>query len=121
MAAYRRALAFDPALRLADSDALNAICAYGDSERYAADIIHACDLAVDFDPEYGNFHYNHAFVRMQLDDLAGAAEDFEEFIPWANGHREAEEHQAVARSFIEKLKVGVNPLKEAMPVPTPVP
>jgi hypothetical protein len=121
MAAYRRALALDPVLRLADPDALNAICAYGDSERYAADILQACDLAVDFDPEYGNVHYNRAFVRMQLDNLTGAAEDLEKFIPWAEGRRLGEERQADAQALIEKLKAGVNPLKEATPAPTLAP
>jgi WD40 repeat protein len=111
IAAYRRALTLDSTLRLADPNVLSTLCALGDRERYAADIVHACDLAVAFDPDHGNFRYNRAFVRMQLDNLSGAAEDLEKFIVWAQGHPLGEQRQAEARALIEKLKAGVNPLK----------
>jgi WD40 repeat protein len=111
-AALRQALVLEPELETVHALALNRLCAWLTDERYAADVIRACDAAVKLDPAQGNFHYNRARIREQLGDRAGAAADLCDFLAWAKGHPNLE----MRRDEVQQRRAALVP--GAPPCPT---
>jgi acetyl esterase/lipase len=86
--------------------AWNQLCWYGGLWDRAADVLFACERAIELTPNHGDHRDSRGLVRALLGDREGAIEDFEFFVTWWTGDESA---RAQREAWIEALRAGTNP------------
>jgi len=94
LASIARAQKFDQALRIPTAS-WNALCWNGSLRGQAADVIAACDKAVDLEPDNGRFHTSRGVCLAVLHRREEAIRDFQAFLDWV----EANKHMRWAASI----------------------
>lgn len=84
--------------------AWNQLCWYGGLWDRAADVLFACDRAIELTP-HPDFRDSRGLVRALLGDRDGAIEDFEFFVKGTGD----EGARAQRETWIEALRAGTNP------------
>ena len=90
------------------------ICWYGSLNGYAETVLFACEKAIELQPD-GRYHDDRGLARALTGNTAGAIQDFEIFLEWANLEKDHREQAQVDRWFatrplwIEALNQGDNP------------
>jgi WD40 repeat protein len=96
-----------------DADGWNGICWYASLAGAAADALPVCERAVALAPDNGGIRDSRGLARALTGDTAGAIEDFEFFIKWAE---ETSQGRNVPWriEWIAALQAGKNPFDAAM-------
>jgi tetratricopeptide (TPR) repeat protein len=84
----------------------NQLCWNGGLWDRAADVLFACEYALELTPDNGDIRDSRGLVRALLGDREGAIEDFEFFVTWWTGDERA---RAQREAWIEALRAGTNP------------
>jgi acetyl esterase/lipase len=87
----------------------NWVCWQGGLWNQPERVVHACDRAVELNPDHREYRDSRGLVRALLGDFEGAIEDFEFFIervPPSNPRR------AQRQGWVEALRAGENPFSE---------
>ena len=79
---------------------------------YAADVMDACEQAVELAPDNGEYRESRGLARALTEDYAGAIEDFEFFVDWSEETGERENLRSEREVWITKLEAGQNPFDE---------
>ncbi|MGF2014027.1 beta-propeller domain-containing protein [Nostoc sp. DedVER01b] len=108
LAAYTEALKFDPKVEIPTSS-WNTICWRGSLQKQAADVLPACDEAVAFAPENGNFRDSRGLARALTGNYQGAIEDFEAYIAKPRD----KDSKAQRQRWVKDLRAGKNPFTDA--------
>ena len=104
----------DIAAELNDSSVWNTLCWQGRLWNHAAEVIDACEVAVQLAPEDGGIRDSRGMARALTGDFAGAIADFQAFVAWAPDHDHSDEVVDRRHSWIEVLNNGGNPFDEDM-------
>ena len=102
--AYRNARERDSRLTIT-AGTWNQLCWYGGLWDRAADVLFACERAIELTPNHGGRRDSRGLVRALLGDTEGAIEDFEFFVKSTEDERARERREV----WIEALRVGTNP------------
>ena len=102
--AYRNAKERDARLTITASY-WNQLCWSGGLWERAADVLFACERAIELTPNHGGRRDSRGLVRALLGDREGAIEDFEFFVKWTGNERARAQREA----WIETLRAGTNP------------
>ena len=112
--------AFGEARRLSPAYAVgasywNALCRAGALWGQVTTVLEACGSAVAQAPSDGDYHDSRGIARALIGDPAGAVEDFEAYIAWAQAQDSEGNKDAIAQreQWIADLKAGRKPLDEA--------
>ncbi|MBD2543577.1 TIR domain-containing protein [Planktothricoides raciborskii] len=119
LAKYKQAQELDAQLEKAN---LNSLCWFGSLQGYAAEVMSACDMAVERNPNDGDIRDSRGVARALTGDYAGAISDFEAYIkdlnqwiretkdeyPW----KPYEKNKAKRQGWVDALKKGKNPFTE---------
>ena len=108
IAAFARAQQLKPDLEI-ESESWNEICWNGSLWGYAAEVMFACDRAVELDESAGSLD-SRGLARALVGNRAGALEDFREFIDLARFREGLDNEIAQRTSWIAALERGENPL-----------
>ena len=92
----------------------NNLCWYGSIWGLAEDVLYACDLTVEMDPEDGGKRDSRGLGRALTRDFAGAIEDFQYFIAWGAENSVPSEVLELREEWVLSLEAGSNPLDETM-------
>jgi hypothetical protein len=112
---FQAASGIDPGLNLRTLDVgaaeWNSLCWNGAVEGFAAEVIHACDLAIEVASPNRKDYYrdSRGVARARTDDLEGAVEDLETFIAWAEGEHPGDDLIAKRRNWVTALRQGNDP------------
>src|SRR6476469_9417247 len=101
--AYRQAQAYDPNLEVT-AENWNSLCWFGSLHGYAADVLFACEKAMELNPNDAVYQDSRGLARGLTRDFEGAIEDFEARVKWRDDARAASR-----KRWIEVLKAGENP------------
>jgi hypothetical protein len=124
LAKYKEAQKLDPKLEKANEWSLNGLCWDGSLRGYAAEVMTACDLAVERDPDNGQIiGIVVEMARALTGDYPGAIADFEAYIKEVGGMRlkiqrmetwkkELETYKVQRQGWVDALKKGENPFTE---------
>ena len=104
IAAYTKAQDIDPELEIS-AILWNLLCWNGSLQGYAANVLDACETAVNLAPESGNIRDSRGLARALTGDFEGAIEDFQAFVDWTFNDGEKAQRQ----HWIESLHAGENP------------
>lgn len=93
----------------------NDLCWYGALYNQAEISSFACDRAVELLPDEGDIRDSRGVSRALLGDFAGAIEDFQAFLDYAenSGYYYSDEEISLREQWIEALQAGTNPFDEA--------
>ena len=98
-------------------DYLAKLCWIGSRTGHAGDVYPSCEQAAILDPSNGIIHDSLGIVRVLLDDLPGAIDDFGFFISWSKQPTLPQEIYEPLRNervyWIMELGAGRNPFNEA--------
>jgi tetratricopeptide (TPR) repeat protein len=86
----------------------NNLCWNGALHGEATQVLHACDQAVALAPENGNYRDSRAVARAAANDIAGAIEDFEAYLSWAQQNQQAETRVNHRKTWLAALRLDVN-------------
>lgn len=112
VAAYAEAQKLDPTLEIF-SDSWNALCWFGSLWGYAADVIDACEQAVELAPDDGWIRDSRGLARALTGDYPGAIEDFKFCVEWLKENGMYEQYDGAMReAWIAELEAGRNPFDE---------
>ena len=109
LSAYDMATKLDPTLDHINSNNLGYFCFYGANPVPTESVMHACNRAVEMEPNSGLVHAFRAKARGKSGDLKGAREDLEQalrLLPDGDYDRYAVEE------WLVKLKDGQDPFKQ---------
>jgi hypothetical protein len=94
----------------------------GSLRGYAAEVMTACDLAVERDPDNGWYRDSRGMARALTGDYPGAIADFEAYIKkleeWIKDtededwKKELETYKVQRQGWVDALKKGENPFTE---------
>jgi tetratricopeptide (TPR) repeat protein len=84
----------------------NTLCWWGGLWNQAAEVVPACDRAVELAPDNANIKDSRGFVRALTGDLEGAIQDFEAFVESSSDAETVAKRQA----WIEALRAGQQPV-----------
>jgi WD40 repeat protein len=104
IAAYEEAQKLDPTLKIS-AWSWNILCWDGSLWGYAAEVMKACEKAVEFAPGNGNIRDSRGLARALTGNIDGAVEDFQAFVDWTS----YEEKKSQRQRWIEALRTGENP------------
>ena len=90
------------------SNIWNDLCWWGSLNGHAANVLDACEVAVQLAPDDGWVRDSRGLARALTGDIDGAIADFQFFLDWGQGRNE--EWRA---SWIETLQADQNPFDEA--------
>ena len=107
--AYRSAQEQDARLTITASN-WNVLCRGGGLWERAADVLFACEWAVDLAPNNGRMRDSRGLVRALLGNTQEAIEDFEYFVNWVG----IERLRAQRQGWIDALRAGRNPFTREM-------
>jgi hypothetical protein len=78
--------------------------------RTAAEVLDACEQAVTFAPDYGNYRDSRGLARALTENFTSAIEDFQVFVEWINVKWAiGEKAKAQRQQWITVLQKGENP------------
>ena len=83
----------------------NFLCRYGSLQGHSADILDACQKAVNLVPGNGGVRDSRGLARALTGDVEGALEDFQAFVDWTSN----DEAKAQRQRWIEALRAGEDP------------
>jgi hypothetical protein len=86
----------------------NTLCWWGGLWNQAAEVVSACDRAVELAPDNADFKDSRGLVRALTGDTEGAIQDFEAFIASSSDAERVTRRQA----WIEALRAGQQPITE---------
>ena len=93
----------------------NALCWDGSLSGYATEVIDACEQAVTLAPNNGGIIDSRGLARALTGDYAGAIEDFQFYIKWAEDTPrsfQSDEDIALRKAWIAALEAGQNPFDD---------
>jgi len=105
--AYREAQKLDTKLQIS-ANSWATICRYGSLNKQAAEVMFACEKAVNLEAENGWIRDNRGLARALTGDKQGAIEDFQAFVDKTND----KERKAQRQAWIKALRAGENPFTE---------
>jgi WD40 repeat protein len=111
IAAYKEAQEFDPNL-IIYAHSWNTLGRFGSLWGHAADVMYACEKAVELAPDDGRFRDTRGLDRALTGDSEGAIEDFQFYIKWAKDAKVSEGRIQEREAWILDLKEGRNPFDE---------
>jgi tetratricopeptide (TPR) repeat protein len=122
LAKYQEAQELDAQLEEVDTGVLHYLCGYGSLRGYAAEVMSACDMAVERAPHYEWYRDSRGIARALTGDYAGAISDFEAYIKELeesiknredeDRKKDLETKKVMRQGWVDTLKKGVNPLTE---------
>jgi tetratricopeptide (TPR) repeat protein len=112
IASFTEAQVLDPSLEI-PAVSWNTLCWFGGLWGYAADVIDACERAVELAPESGAFLDSRGLAKALLGDYSGAIEDFRIFVEWTKQNGTYEVYGQQREAWITELEEGRNPFDEA--------
>jgi tetratricopeptide (TPR) repeat protein len=122
LAKYKKAQELDSNLETADKWDLNDLCRYGSLRGYAAEVMSACDMAVERASNHGGIRDSRGVARALTGDYKGSISDFEAYIQDLNrriketedeeSRKYFEKNKAQYQSWVDTLKKGENPFTE---------
>lgn len=107
--AYNQAQSFDPSLEVS-AQSWNSLCWGGSLHDHAADVLYACENAVNLEPENKIWLDSRGLARALTGDLAGALTDFQAVLEsnfFDAGYRENEKKRR--QRWVKALQAGENP------------
>ncbi len=113
LTAYQEAQTLDPTLEIS-AGSWNNLCWFGSLWGHAADVLPACEQAVEqADPEdIAGYRDSRGVARSVTGDYNGAIEDFTVFVEWAKENGQYERYGAKREAWIATLETGQNPFDE---------
>lgn len=97
-----------------NAEGWNSLCWLGSLSGKAADVLPACETAVEMSPTNGNYRDSRGVARVMTDDYAGAIEDFKAFLVWQETRRGSETDRNLRKSWVASLEAGKNPFTESV-------
>jgi tetratricopeptide (TPR) repeat protein len=108
IAAYAKAQQLDPKVEI-DADSWNSLCWGGSLRRHAADVMFACEKAVQLAPDDGGIRDSRGLARALTGNTQGAIEDFEAYIAQTDDKKIKSQRQR----WVKDLRAGKNPFTDA--------
>lgn len=108
IAKFQEALELDPSFPI-KPHSWNTLCWLGSLSGHAADVIDACERAVELAPNEGWIRDSRGFARALTGDYAGAIEDFEFYVEWSKENERYERYGSKREPWIAELEAGRNP------------
>ena len=108
IADYAEAQELDPTLEIS-AGSWNNLCWSGSLWGHAADVIGACEHAVELVPDRGDYRDSRGLARALMGDYAGAIEDFEFAVERWKEEDEYEPRGPRREAWIIELEQGRNP------------
>jgi hypothetical protein len=108
VAAFAEAQQLDPTLEIS-AKSWDSLCAFGSLWGHAAEVLHACELAVNLAPDDRKFRGGRGLARAMTGDYPGAIEDFKSFTEWLKGFVSYSLYGPRLGAWIAELGVGRNP------------
>jgi tetratricopeptide (TPR) repeat protein len=106
--AYKKAQELDPKVEI-DAYFWDSLCWYGSLHRHAADVMFACEKAVQLAPDNGGIRDSRGLARAMTGKTQGAIEDFEAFI----AQTDDKERKFQRQRWVKDLRAGKNPFTDA--------
>jgi hypothetical protein len=106
--AFTKAQTLDPTIKISP-EVWNTLCWYGSLWEHAADVMSACEQAIELLPDNASFHDSRGLARALTGNYVGAIEDFEIFVEWSKKYNLYERYGRQREEWINKLKAGQNP------------
>ncbi|NJM71135.1 MAG: hypothetical protein HC862_13405 [Scytonema sp. RU_4_4] len=108
IAAYANAQQLDPKVEI-NANSWNSLCWDGSLHRHAADVMFACEKAVQLAPNEGYIRDSRGLARALTGNTQGAIEDFEAFIAWTDDKEQKSQRQR----WVKDLHALKNPFTDA--------
>ncbi|NET59714.1 MAG: hypothetical protein F6K47_27260 [Symploca sp. SIO2E6] len=105
IATYKEAQKLDLNLKISADD-WNSLCWNGSLHGHVADVMFACEKAVELEPDNGNVRDSRGLARALTGNREGAIEDFQAFIDWSDSSKEEKSQR---QDWIDNLRAGKNP------------
>lgn len=87
----------------------NDLCWFGSLHGHAADVLYACENAVNLEPDFKGFQDSRGLARALTGDLAGALEDFLVALDSGALDNYSDDVKQRRQRWVEALKAGNNP------------
>ena len=110
--AFAKAQELDPDLEISPYS-WNDLCWDGSLYGYAADVVFACEKALEIDGKNGFFYDSSGLARALTGDYEGAIEDFESALKWVKKGSRNKEWFLKRKKWIGELKYNRDPFNEA--------
>ena len=107
IAAYNQAQKLDAKVEI-DFDAWNSLCWQGSLNKFAKEVMFACENAVKLAPDSHNIRDSRGLARALTGDYQGAIADFEAYI----AETDDKESKAQRQGWVKVLREGKNPFTE---------
>uniref|UniRef100_UPI0039C62389 WD40 repeat domain-containing protein n=1 Tax=Nostoc sp. CCY 9925 TaxID=3103865 RepID=UPI0039C62389 len=104
ISAYTKAQQLAPKLEI-NADSWDTLCRQGSLQKYAKDVMFACEKAVAFNSEYGRYRDSRGLARALTGNIQGAIEDFEAYIAKTDDTQEKSQRQG----WVKALRAGKDP------------
>jgi tetratricopeptide (TPR) repeat protein len=108
IATYAEAQTIDPMLEIS-ADSWNTICWFGSLWGYAADVMYACEKAVEMAPDHGGIRDSRGLARALMGDYADAVEDFKFYVEWSKEPSSNARNAPLREAWIAELERGRSP------------
>jgi WD40 repeat protein/tetratricopeptide (TPR) repeat protein len=106
--AYVNAQQLDPKVEI-NAYSWNSLCWYSSLHRHAADVMFACEKAVQLAPDDGNIRDSRGLARALTGNTQGAIEDFEAYIAQTDDKKIKSQRQR----WVKDLRAGKNAFTDA--------
>jgi len=107
IAAYTQAQQLDPEVEI-DADSWDSLCWYGSLHRRAADVMFACEKAVQLAPNDGKIRDSRGLARALTGNTQRAIEDFEAYI----AQTDDKDIKSQRQRWVKDLRAGKNPFTD---------
>jgi WD40 repeat protein len=111
IAAYAEAQMLDPTLEISASS-WNVLCWFGSLWGYAAEVMDACERAVELAPDNGGFRDSRGVARALTGDYPGAIKDFKFYVEWSKENDRYDPDGLRREAWIAELEAGGHPFDE---------
>ncbi|MGB0387036.1 MAG: hypothetical protein ACPGWR_19650, partial [Ardenticatenaceae bacterium] len=111
LAAYEKAQEIYPQLDIS-GPSWNTLCRFGAPWGYPKEVMHACENAVQQDPDNGLAHNSRALARGLTGNYAGAIEDYQLFIQWSQETGKYKHYIPLRQKWIDALQAGEDPFDD---------
>ncbi len=109
--AFAEAQANDPSFKIS-SYTWNNLCWEASVRGFVADVMFACEKAVELEPDNGGNRDSRGVARALTGDFPGAIEDFQHYIQWAQKQNRWKKRILQRQDWIKKLQAKQNPFNE---------
>ncbi len=106
---FKKATEVDPK----NAAAWNNLCWYGSALGHAADVMPACERAVELNPNNGGFRDSRGLARALTGDYKDAIQDFKAYVTWSKQNGLYELRGYKREEWITELEAGRNPFDAA--------